>query len=463
VRPLPFILPVYRSDKRGATTLRLGMLLYDLLSLGKSMPRHRKLSPREVASLEPALDQEDLVSGFLFHDCQAVFPERLCIDNVLEAQSRGALALNHTQVSELLVADAEVQGARLEDCLSGEKADVRGRIVVNAAGPWVDQVCRLGNPQTRRRVGGTIGSHLVVSYQGKGPSHAVFGFARSDNRAFFIIPWLEYHLIGTTDIRYDGSPDDAQATDAEVDYLTRETNRLLPQHPLTPKDILYAYAGVRALPPTESVEEGAITRKHLIHDHQREDSLQGLISLVGGKLTNVRKVSRDVLDVVAKKLQQRSPALSSPKGPATDSWAESRWAASSPTAPDIEQLAREHALEPPQVEHLATLYGPALSAVLSIARDPHLHERICPHSPDIRAQIVHAVEQEGAATLADALLRRTGVGLSRCLGLDCASEAAQVMARCAGWDEQRTAQRVAEYQAYVRRTYQPRSACSAHR
>ena len=158
------------------------------------------------------------------------------------------------QIGTVLVVDGEVQGVRLQDGLSGQEAEVRGRIVVNAAGPWVDQVCRMGNPQTRRRVGGTIGSHLVVSYQGKGPRHAVFGFARSDNRAFFVIPWLEYHLIGTTDIRYEGNPDEAQASDAEVEYLTRETNRLLPQHPLGPKDVLYTYAGVRALPPTEGVE-----------------------------------------------------------------------------------------------------------------------------------------------------------------------------------------------------------------
>jgi glycerol-3-phosphate dehydrogenase len=430
------------------TTLRAGMLLYDLFSWGKSMPRHRRLSKQKLLSLEPSLSPEGLVGGFQFYDCQIVFPERLCVEVAVQALAAGAAALNHAQVTSLLIADGRVHGVRLRDTVSGEQAEVSGRMVVNAAGPWVDGVCRLANPQARARAGGTVGSHLVVSRHPDRPErHAIFGFAQPDNRAFFILPWREYWLIGTTDIRYQGDPDQAQASDAEVDYLLAETNRLLPRRPLTRADVLYTYAGVRALPPTEAVSEGAITRRHVIHDHQREEGLAGLVSIVGGKLTNFREVSREAIDLVARKLG---------RGQHPAPWPQHPWAGLPANPTEVEELATAHGLEPAQVDHLATLYGPRLFDVLALAdSEPSLRQRICPHNPDIAAQAVYAIQHELALTLADVLIRRTGIGLSRCLGLDCAPTAARLLARHAAWDEERAAQEVAEYRQYVTKTYHP--------
>jgi len=448
VRPLPFLLPVYRTSQRGMTTLRAGMLLYDLFSWGKSMPRHRRLSAQDVLTLEPGLsDADGLAGGFQFYDCQALFPERLCVEVAVQALAAGATVLNHTQVTAILIADGRVHGVRLRDAASGQEAEVSARLVVNAAGPWADRICRMANPQAPPRVGGTVGSHLVVSYEDQGPRHALFGLAQADNRAFFIMPWRDYHLIGTTDIRYEGDPDQAQASDAEVDYLLAETNRLLPRRPLTRADVLYTYAGVRALPPSEAASEGAITRRHVIHDHQREEGLPGLISIVGGKLTNFREVSREAVDVVARKLGRgRQPAP----------WPQHPWAALPASPTELEELATAHGLEPAQVDHLATLYGPRLFDVLALAdSEPSLRQRICPHNPDIAAQAVYAIQHELALTLADVLVRRTGIGLSRCLGLDCAPTAARLLARYAGWDEERAAREVAEHRQYVNKTYHP--------
>ena len=448
VRPLPFLAPVYRGGPHGLNTLRAGMLLYDLFSWGKSMPRHRRLSKQDLLALEPGLSTDGLLGGFQFYDCQVLFPERLCVEVAVQALAAGASALNHAQVTALLIADRRVHGVRLSaEGGSGQEAEVSARLVVNAAGPWVDGICRMANPQTRPRVGGTVGSHLVVSRPPDQPGrHAIFGFAH-DSRAFFVLPWREHYLIGTTDIRYQGDPDQAQASDAEVDYLLAETNRLLPGRPLTRTDVLYTYAGVRALPPTEGVTEGEITRRHVIHDHQREEGLAGLISIVGGKLTNFREVSREAVDLVARKLgrgEQHAP------------WPSEAWA-DLPAAPaELEELAAAHELEPAQIDHLATLYGPRILDVLALAdSEPSLRERICPHNPDIGAQAVYAVQHELALTLADVLVRRTGIGLSCCLGLDCAPTAARLLACHAGWDEERVSRQLAEHREYVTKTYHP--------
>jgi len=446
VRPLPFLAPVYDGGPHGLTTLRAGMTLYDLFSWGKSMPRHRRLSKRELLALEPGLSAHGLRGGFEFYDCQALFPERLCVEVAVQALAAGATALNHAQVTDLLITDGRVQGVRLRDGASGQEADVLGRLVVNATGPWADRICRMANPQATPRVGGTLGSHLVASrHPNQLGRHAIFGFAGADNRAFFILPWREYQLIGTTDIRYEGDPDQAQTSDAEVDYLLTETNRLLPRRPLTRTDVLYTYAGVRALPPSEAASEGEITRRHVIHDHQREEGLQGLISIVGGKLTNFREVSREAIDLAARKLDRGRDAAP---------WPSQAWAGLPASPAELKELATAHELEPTQVDYLATLYGPRLSDVLALAdSEPSLRQRICPHNPDIAAQAVYAIQHELALTLADVLVRRTGIGLSRCLGLDCAPTAARLLTRYAAWDEERAAREVAEYRRYITATY----------
>ena len=231
-----------------------------------------------------------------------------------------------------------------------------------------------------------------------------------------------------------------------MDYLLAESNRLLARRPLTRADVLYTYAGVRALPPTEGASEGEITRRHVIHDHQREESLAGLISIVGGKLTNFREVSREAVDLAARKLgrgQQPAP------------WPSPAWT-NMPASDELGALAAAHGLEPAQIDHLATLYGPRLSDVLALAdSEPSLRQRICPHNPDIGAQAVYAVQHELSLTLADVLVRRTGIGLSRCLGLDCAPTTARLLARHANWDEERVSRQLTEYRQYISQTYHP--------
>jgi glycerol-3-phosphate dehydrogenase len=208
--------------------------------------------------------------------------------------------------------------------------------------------------------------------------------------------------------------------------------------------VLYTYAGVRALPPEEGVSESEITRRHVIHDHASEEGLAGLISIVGGKLTNFRELSREAVDVAARHLGRGLDAAPWPRHP----WADV------PTEREMEVAAAPHGLELAQIHHLATLYGPRLSDVLSLARrEPSLRQRICPHNPDIGAQAVYAVQSELALTLADVLVRRTGIGLSGCLGLDCAPAAARLLAQHAGWDDERVSRELADYRAYITRTY----------
>ncbi len=214
----------------------------------------------------------------------------------------------HRRVQSLIVADGRCRGARLHG--GGE---IRADVVLNVAGPWVDAV--LGVHEQRPLIGGTKGSHLVVGRFPGAPSEALYVEAE-DGRPYFIVPWNDLYLIGTTDTRYRGDLDHVVATDEEIEYLISATNEVIPGARLTRDDVLYTYAGVRPLPWTED-SEGSITRRHIIHDHAPE--VEGLLSIVGGKLTTYRHLAEQAVDAVYGKLGRDVPGVLD-GGPAASRW-----------------------------------------------------------------------------------------------------------------------------------------------
>jgi glycerol-3-phosphate dehydrogenase len=289
----------------------------------------------------------------------------------------------------------------------------------------VDAVLRGSDAQRHEPlIGGTKGSHLVVEWPA-GPTHAIFASAKSDGRPFFILPWYLYTLIGTTDLRFEGDPSKAEATADEVAYLLDEANRLFPSSPLAAADVLYTYSGVRPLPYTRDGKEGSITRSHLVLDHAKTGGPNGLLSVVGGKLTTYQSLSRAAVRAIAKH--------AAPSGAA----------------------AREEARAPrdaPATDVFA-LYGDPAPEVRAMSEaDAALREPICEHNPEVLAQVAYAVEREQALTLGDVLLRRLPVGWSKCHALDGAARAAAVMAQRLGWDAARCEREVEGYRAEVART-----------
>jgi glycerol-3-phosphate dehydrogenase len=297
-----------------------------------------------------------------------------------------------------------------------------------------------------RLIGGTKGSHLVADWPGA-PRHAIFAAAHSDGRPFFILPWYRYTLVGTTDLRYDGDPSEARATASEVRYLLDEASRLFPASPLARGHVLYTYSGVRPLPASEHGDEASITRRHIVVDHAKLGGPDGLLSVVGGKLTTYRSLARIALKSIEK--YAGAPTATS----------------ASPHRGAVEPNARPDAVAPPlhnvekgpggEVTPLA-LYGRRAPEVAALAdADPALRGPVCAHNPEILAQVAYAVEREQAKTLADVLLRRIPAGWSACHALDGAERCAEVMAPRLRWDSARVAHEVEAYAREVRRTLVP--------
>ena len=148
VRPLPILIPIYKDARRGPWTIRAGMIAYDLLSFNKTLPRHQMLSRAQALEQAPGLNSEGLVGAALYYDAQVEFAERLVLENVLSAVEHGALVVTHARVDKVIVEDGAARGVEFINELSGERHSARARIVINAAGPWVDQVL-----EYRRKLG----------------------------------------------------------------------------------------------------------------------------------------------------------------------------------------------------------------------------------------------------------------------------------------------------------------------
>jgi glycerol-3-phosphate dehydrogenase len=435
VHPFPFIIPI--TSLYYQIALSIGVRLYDVMASGKSMPSHQHLSRREALEMEPELENlKGLTGAIMYYDCQAPFTERLGIENVLCAEKHGATIINHAQLTGFLRDGNDVCGIEVLDCLSGEAYRVRARLVVNAAGHWVDCVRDLlyGGPASIVRR--TKGIHLLTP---KLSQKALVLFSPVDGRLFFVMPWLDYTLIGTTDTDYRGDLDAVCAEKKDVAYLLQGTRQVFPK--LRSEDILYTTAGLRSLAYSGGEKPSDITREHKVLDHKQRDGIEGLVSVLGGKITAYRAVAKDVVDMVCRKLGMQAKCTTAevplPGAPAV------------PKA-KVAKMAKESGLPVETVRHLADLYGSRFSQVLKLVQsDKRGGQPICGHCPDVLAQVEHSVKEEGALTVNDFLLRRSAVGLGSCQGVDAVDTVAQEMGRLLEWSKAEQRRQVEAYRAHV--------------
>lgn len=441
VKRLRLKIPVYKHGKRSLFTVRLGMLAYDLLSLGKSIPRHRMLGREAFLEREPGVNPVGLVGGASYFDAQVSFAERLVLENVLGAQLAGAEVRNYSPVIGIHVQRGEVRSVEYLAHGSKEETEVSTRMVVNAAGPWVDRVLRLVNRAMPRMMGGTKGSHIVVGDFPGAPQDAFYIEAARDGRPFFVIPWNHQYLIGTTDIRFRGDPAEVTVSTAEIEYLLRETNRVFPAAMLGPDDIHYAYAGVRPLPPREKGPESAITRKHIIKKHGRR--ARGLISIIGGKLTTYRNLAEQSVDFIVRVLKLPAAGCSTATLPL-------------PGAENIEAARRVLAavveLSASGRERMINVYGGLAVHVVEIAtKEPHLRGVLDDAGCVMSAEVAHAVRNEWALTLIDIMHRRLMLGLAPDQGASLEGAVAAIAAAELGWSDRETATQLQQLRAYNQR------------
>ncbi|MDA2930009.1 glycerol-3-phosphate dehydrogenase/oxidase [Acidobacteria bacterium AH-259-O06] len=433
VRPLKFIIPFYDRSLYYRMKMKLGMMLYDILSYDKSPPNHRFLSTAEVKSMEPFLRKDGMQGAVLYYDAQVDSPERLCLENVIDARENGACTLNYVEVVGALRCGNTLEGVAVRDVLRGNELEVRGRMVVNAAGPWFNRVAGVLTAHAQPMVRTTKGIHIAY------PSlnhQALVLFSKVDGRLFFVIPWCGHSWIGTTDTDFHEDPAQARATGADVNYLLQSVEEFFPN--LDPHQIHFSNAGVRSLVMQEG-SESSVSRMHRIIDGEHVNT-PGLISVLGGKITGYRAIAEEITNLVCTKLKVKQSCQTA--------------TVPLPGARGTMIASRAHAgVTREVVEYLYSLYGAPANQVLRLAEsDPELRRPLAPDYPDIAAQVVLAVRSEQCLRLSDFLLRRTLLGFSRDQGAQAIEKTVLHMAKELSWSDTQISAEVQSYQQYIART-----------
>jgi glycerol-3-phosphate dehydrogenase len=387
------------------------LFAYDLYQPLKGGLPHQRLSRAEALALEPGLAPD--IVGALTFDEWGIDAARLCLANALSASEAGAHVLTHTQVVGFArdVDSGRMLGVEVVDRLTGARATLRSRAVLNAAGPWSELVAHLAGAVARLRP--TKGVHLVLG--GRVSSYAVVANA-VDGRGVFIEPWQDVTLVGTTDDDYYGDLDRVEATHDEVGYLLEAAESSFPS--IRRHRIIDTWAGVRPTLRQYGPNEDRVSREHEVFDH-RSEGAEGLFTLTGGKLASFRLMAEDAADAICEFLGHDAPCRTAdePLPGAEGDIEPSRWAG-------------EHDLPEPLVLKLARRHGSRTGDLLIEARDAGLAARsvVCRCEQVLAAEVRHAVRVEWARTLGD-VMRRTRLGTGPCGGTGCAHRAAVVVAR----------------------------------
>jgi len=398
--PMRFVLP-HSPEQRPAWLLRLGLFLYDHLGGRKRLPSCRRINLR--ATPEGRIIKDEFRLGFEYSDCW-VDDARLVVLNALDARQRGATVLTRMAAQSARRVDGLWEIDLGEDGnAAGAAYRLRARAIVNAAGPWVENVIgRVAGLNSRRRVRLVKGSHIVVKKFWDGPQ--AYLFQNHDKRVIFVNPYEDdLCLIGTTDVPYAGAAEDVAIDDAEIDYLLAAVNRYV-THELQRADIRYAYAGVRPLYDDNAANPSAVTRDY-VFDTDGDAGRAPLLSVFGGKITTYRKLAEHAMAELAGVFPRMGKA----------------WTARTPLPggdlPDsdfsgfLATLRRRHAWLPaPLAQHYARLYGTRADSVLDSARslaDLGRHFGGLLYEREAR----YLREAEWAETADDILLRRTKHGL----------------------------------------------------
>jgi glycerol-3-phosphate dehydrogenase len=401
-KPEHLLLPIVTDGSLTKFTARLGMTIYEWLAGVKRNEKHIVLSKEQTIAAEPLLRKDNLLGGILFYEYRTD-DARLTIEIMKEAVDRGAVVLNYMKATSFSYTNEKISGVVCEDQFSKQRIEIKGNYVVNATGPWVDEIDDIDKKQEQHKLHITKGVHIVVDWN-RLPLKQSSYFDTHDKRMIFVIPREGKTYIGTTDTFYKGDIVNPGITQEDITYLLKCTNDIFPEAKLKDSDVESNWVGLRPLIQKPGKGPSEISRKDEIFE-----SASGLMTIAGGKLTGYRKMAQRIVDLIAKKIKNNERktivqcstatiALSGGKIPQTG------------TFDDFikykTQKGKALGIDSKEIETLVNRYGSNIDAIFSIVEKLKTEHSEIPLI--IRAQLHYCIEHEMCSTPNDFFIRRTG-------------------------------------------------------
>ena len=440
VHPLPFVIPTYGGLTRNPLAMRAAFRLYDFLARDRNdLPdRSKHLSPSRLVSrdecltLNPAVAPDGVTGGIIWHDCQMHNTDRVVLSFVLSAVAGGAVAANYVEATGWIRDGDRIAGVQVKDRLGAACFDVRATLVVNAAGPWGPALTEDLPPAIRsgRPPGLSKAMNLVTRSITR--NHALGGLAGS--RFLFVAPWRGVSIVGTSHDPFAGRADSLRVRRTDVSAFLREVNQAFPAAGLQLDDVRLVHRGL--LPATDSSGR-LLLKDSVVRDH-RADGVPGLLSVLGVRFTTARATAERATAAAFSVLGRTPPACETAETPLAGgdipNFASFLADATKETAGAVNSDTRRR---------LVFSYGSRhRDVLLAMVDDPSLAAPLSHDCPVTRGEILHAVRQEMAVRLADAVLRRTEAGSAGHPGRNALEEAARVMGAEMGWTEDQRAREV---------------------
>lgn len=458
IHPLPVLIPTYGHGMKGKEILALGLLAYEAISWDrnrlkdpqKHIPQGRTVSKTEIVEKLPGINRNGLTGGVIFYDAQVYNSERLVLEYLHSASEAGAAIANYAEVTGFIRKNDRVHGVEALDVLSGEAFQVRAKMVINASGPWSDQMLeRLhgrGRPPLKyltkaiNIITRQLFDQYAVGLLGQNNLQDSGALVKKGSSFLFVTPWRNHSITGTTYVPYSDDPNRFRLKAEDVSNIITEINRAYPAAALSVEDVTFVHAG---LLPADRIDEKTggvdISRHYEIFD-SRTEGVSGLMTVVGVKYTTARDVAVRTIDRVFAAWGKPPPASKS----ATTALYGGR----------IERFGdylqseiknRPCGLGRETVERLVYNYGSAYYEVLAhFEQKPDRSHYLTEEEAVLRAETLHGVRREMARKVADIVLRRTALGTAGHPGHSAVRLCAEVMGSELGWDRAKINREVQE-------------------
>lgn len=398
------LLPFHQGGTFGSFTTSIGLRVYDFLAGVKKSERRMMFSKEETLRREPLIKKQGLKGGGYYVEYRTD-DARLTIEVMKAAVEKGATAINYTKVEEFIYENGKIKGVVVKDQLSGELYKVFAKKVINATGPWVDNIREKDGSKKGKSLILSKGVHIVID-ESRFPLKQAVYFDTPDKRMVFAIPRNGKSYVGTTDTFYDDDKANPKMTQADMHYLINAINFMFPEVIAQPEDVESSWAGIRPLIHEEGKGPSEISRKDEIWE-----SDSGLITIAGGKLTGYRKMAEIIVDLVAGKLEAEDGRKLEPNQTKHMPISGGDFGGSA-KFPEFIKTAANHGVKAgfskEEAKHLAAFYGSNAGTVFDLVSQRKADADKFNLPLVTFAKLIYGIEHELVATLVDFYFRRTG-------------------------------------------------------